>query len=41
MVLDPDPTVRGANLGLIDEVLRELLRHRGFQRDRDGVEPAD
>ncbi len=37
MVLDPDAAVRGAHLGLIDEVLRKLLRHRGFQRDRDGV----
>jgi glycyl-tRNA synthetase beta chain len=24
MVLDPDPAVRGANLGLIDEVLRRF-----------------
>jgi hypothetical protein len=24
MVLDPDPTLRGAHLGLIDEVLRSF-----------------
>ena len=37
MVLDPDEKVRGAHLALIDEVLRELLRHRGLQRDCDGI----
>ena len=37
MVLDPDEKIRGANLGLIDEVLRSFSDHRRLQRDRDGI----